>query len=253
MPANISIVDEGGVRRITIARAHKANALRPEECAAIQHAVEEASTVARVIVFRGEGVRSFSAGMDVAAFLGLDTASARKLIESVRGMLHAVRTSPLPTIAAINGACIGAALELAAACDFRIAVDTAVFGLPEVKLGIPSVLDAALLQQYVGLSLAREMILFGDLYPAARMAGAGFLNRMVTAAELDDAVRDTLARLLPLTRTVLAAQKRLFEVWQNHGLEAANRISVDVFAGTFDEPETITAIEAYGARIARRS
>ena len=99
--------------------------------------------------------------MDVSAFLVLNASTARAFIVPLKVMLNTVRMAPLPTIAGINGGCIGAGLELAAACDLRIAVNTAKFGLPEIKVGIPSALDAALLQQYLGLARAKEMMILG--------------------------------------------------------------------------------------------
>ena len=72
----------------------------------------------------------------------------------------------------VHGYCLGAGFELALACDVRVSTPDSQFGLPEVKVGIPSVIDAALLPRYVGLGLAKEMILTGDLYPADRRSRA---------------------------------------------------------------------------------
>jgi enoyl-CoA hydratase/carnithine racemase len=83
------------------------------------------------------------------------------LISSVRDCIGAIRRAPVPTVAMINGYCLGAASELALACDLRVAHLDVFVGLPEVKLGIPSVADAALLHHYVGLSRAKEIILTG--------------------------------------------------------------------------------------------
>jgi enoyl-CoA hydratase/carnithine racemase len=245
MSSNIAVRDADGARWITIAREHKANALLPADCDAIRRHVEETPPESRAIVFRGAGNRAFCAGMDVAAFLALDAGSARAYIEPLKDMLNAVRTAPLPTIAGINGGCIGAGIELAAACDLRVAVDTATFGLPEIKVGIPSALDAALLQQYVGLAKAKEMIILGELETAQEMHRCGLLNRLVAPGELDAALAELVAKVQPFTRTVVTAQKRMFEVWQNHGIGTANEVSVDVWAAVFTQPETMESIAAY--------
>ena len=92
---------------------------------------------------------------------------------------------PRPTVALVNGYCMRAGFEMALACDLRVAhTHRCNWVLPEVKLGIPSVVDAALLQQFVGLSKAKEIILTGDLYPLADLAHTGIANRIVDPSEL---------------------------------------------------------------------
>lgn len=247
MSPNISVRDAGGACWITLSRETKANSLLPSDCLAIRRYVEDAVAKPdiKAIVFGGAGTRAFCAGMDVGSFLELNASTARSSVEALKDMLNTVRTAPIPTIAGINGACIGAGIELAAACDLRIAVTSAIFGLPEIKVGIPSALDAALLQQYLGLAKAKEMIILGDLHSAAEMERCGFLNRVVEPAELEDALREIVAKVQPFTRTVTAAQKRMFEVWQNHGIATANEISVDVWSAVFTQPETMASIAEY--------
>ena len=247
MASNIRVEDVDRARWITIAREQKANALMPDDCRAIQDLVEDIPDGIEVVVFRGAGVRSFSAGMDVVAFLDLDAGTARAYIEPLKEMLNAVRMLPLPTIAAINGACIGAGIELAAACDLRIAASHARFGLPEIKVGIPTALDAALLQQYIGLGRTKQMILTGEFHSAEEMQRWGLLTDVVPVEQLDDAARKLVGKLVGNTRAVVAAQKRMFEVWQNHGIQTANEVSVDVWSAVFTDPETLASIARYKA------
>lgn len=134
-------------------------------------------------------------------------------------------------------------------CDVRVASENAVFGMPEIKVGIPSVLDAALLQQHVGLSKAKEMLLTGDLYGAEEMDRHGFLNKLVEPNRLDEEAALMLERLTSHSGTALAAQKRLFATWQNANLEGAIGTSVDEFARVFDKEETRAAIEDYAGRL----
>jgi enoyl-CoA hydratase/carnithine racemase len=219
----------------------------PDDCVAIGRYVEEAIARPEIkaIVFTGAGDRAFCAGMDVGAFLALNASTARGFIEPLKDMLNTVRQAAVPTIAGINGGCIGAGLELAAACDLRIAVNTAVFGLPEIQVGIPSALDAALLQQYIGLSKAKEMIILGEIYSAREMNDWGFLNQLVEPDELEASLNKVVAKVQPFTRTVTASQKRMFETWQNFGIKDANDISVDLWAAVFTEDETMEAIAEY--------
>lgn len=238
------IIDDAGVRRITFDRPEIANALRIEDLDHVADAVRGIDDATRAIVFVGTGERAFSAGMHLDTFRGATPASARRLIGRVGDCLRAVRQSPVPTLAVLNGACLGAAFELALACDVRIARAGARVGLPEVKLGIPSVVDAALLPAFVGLSRAREMILTGEQYDVEDL-GAAFANRVVAADALGAETERMLAALTAPTRQVLAAQKRLFETWLDSGISAAVAASIDVFAQVFADPATAAAVESY--------
>src|SRR4051812_34490461 len=144
----------------------------------------------------------------------------------------------------LNGACLGVAFELALACDLRVARSGAMVGLPEVKLGIPSVVDAALLPAYVGLSRAREMILTGDSV-AVEELGASFANRIVAASELRPSMDRLLTSVLAHTTTVIAGQKSLFETWLNAGIADSVAASIDVFGDVFADPSTGDAVDAY--------
>jgi enoyl-CoA hydratase/carnithine racemase len=88
-------------------------------------------------------------------------------------------------------------------------------GLPEIKLGLPCILDSALLQLYVGLAFAKEMILTGRLYPAERLADAGVVTVVKEHAELVDEVDALLAEFADASRVAIASQKRVFDAWQN--------------------------------------
>jgi enoyl-CoA hydratase len=251
--AAIEVRDDGdGVRWITFSRPEKLNALQPEDLEAITRALTDRSPPPRAAVLTGSGERAFSAGMHLDAFQGLDPDSARALIETVRDCVGSVRTAPFPTISMLNGHCLGVAFEMALACDLRVAARHATVGLPEIKVGIPSVVDAALLQQHVGLSKAKEMILTGDLYPITDLEPLGLFNVVVPAEELESATRRLLARVTPWTPTVVAAQKRLFEIWQNSSLTDGIAASVDEFSRVFESPETLEQVAARQASVGRR-
>jgi enoyl-CoA hydratase len=239
-----TVTDDDHVRWITFDRPEAANALRLDDLDPLADAVRGIGRDIRAIVFTGAGERVFCAGMHLDTFADLDPAAARRMISRLADVLRAVRQAPVATVAMLNGTCIGAALELALACDLRTARPGIRLGLPEVKLGIPSVVDAALLPAFVGLSRAREMILTGDLYELDAF-GPGFANRLVEPVELLDATRELLAKVTAPTREVVAAQKVLFETWLEHGISTSVATSVDVFAGVFAEPATGAAVAAY--------
>jgi len=125
--------------------------------------------------------------------------------------------------------------------------------LPEIKVGIPSVVDAALLQQHVGLSRAKEMILTGDLYAVDEMDRYGLFNAVVPADLLLDETLRMLKRVAIWTPAVTAAQKRLFEIWQNTPLAEGIEASLEIFAEVFSADETAAQVAAQRARIGRRT
>jgi enoyl-CoA hydratase/carnithine racemase len=241
------IHDDNGIRWITLDRPEIRNALQVEDLDHIADGVRSAGPNVRAIIITGAGDRAFSAGMHVKTFADATPDSARNSITRVRDCLGAIRLSPRPTVALVNGYCIGAGFEMALACDLRVAHPQVQFGLPEVKLGIPSVVDAALLQQFIGLSKAKEIILTGDLYPLADFAHTGIANRIVDPSELRATALDLANQLGSYTPQVMAAQKGLFETWLNFGLQHGIDTSIEVFAELFADPATVQAIARYRA------
>jgi enoyl-CoA hydratase len=245
------VADSGGVRRITLHRPEAANALTPADLAVIATAVRDVPEEVRAVVLSGGAGRAFSAGMHLDAFLATPAGAGRDLIEQVGRCVGAVRLSSVPTVAVVEGHCLGAAFEMALACDVRICTAAASFGLPEVRLGIPSVVDAALLVEFVGLGKAKEMILTGGIYPVDTVPGIA--NVVVGTAELDRTVEDMVGLLTAPTREVLAAQKSLFETWLNVGLAEGIEVSKRVFGDVFALAVTQDAIAAYAAERRRRT
>jgi enoyl-CoA hydratase/carnithine racemase len=242
------VTDLDDVRRVRFDRPRQLNAITRDDVRTVTAAVRSLPPQVAAVVFCGTGATAFSAGVHTDVFDGLSTASAREFISELGEMLGAVRRAPVPTLCSVGGYCLGGAMELAMACDLRVASTTALFGMPEIKVGIPSVLDAALLQQHVGLSKAREILLTGDLYTAEEMDRFGFLNVVVPPEELESATSAMVRRVATHSRPATAAQKRLFETWQNCGLQASVEASVGEFAEVFGHPETLDHVRAYRAR-----
>ncbi len=238
------VTDTDGVRWITFDRPEVLNALTLEDLDVVRAAATGLDDAIRAIVFTGSGERAFSAGMHLDTFTSADPGEGRKLIERVGACIRAVRLAPLPTIAMVNGYCLGAAFELALACDLRVAHDDVRFGLPEVKLGIPSVVEAALLRHHVGLSKATELILTGELYAPAELPD-GLVNRLVPPEELRAATNELVRVVTANTPEVIAAQKELFATWLDASFEQGIETSMDVFGRVFALPATRAAIERY--------
>jgi enoyl-CoA hydratase/carnithine racemase len=240
-----SIEDNGGIRWLTLNRPDELNALTRDDLRVLRDAVQTVPAGIGALVLSGAGARAFSAGVHIDIFPGLTAHAARAFITELGTVMQAIRSAPVPSVCAIQGYCLGGAMELAMACDLRVAATDAVFGMPEIKVGVPSVLDAALLQQYVGLSKAKEMLLTGDHYPVAELEGTGFLNQTVAPDALRAAARGLAERVGCHARPAIAAQKRLFETWQEVGHRAAVAASVGEFAEVFAQPDTLERVAAY--------
>jgi enoyl-CoA hydratase/carnithine racemase len=237
--------DGGRIAIVTIDNAAKLNtlnrAIMTEFIAAMADLAQDRAL--RAVVLTGSGERAFVGGADIAEMAALEAASARAFITLVHRSCDALRRLPVPVIARVQGFALGAGMELAAACDLRVAADTARFGMPEVKLGIPSVVEAALLPGLIGWGRTRELLLLGEVYPAAEAAAWGFLEKVVPAAELDAAVETWLASLISAGPEAIKLQKRLIRRWEELPIPDAVEAGIDFFAASWasDEPGRMMA------------
>src|SRR4029079_15640368 len=116
----------------------------------------------RCLIVTGEGERSFIGGANLLELETLDPQTGRAFLTKIHTMCQVLRDLPVPVIARVNGFCLGAGLEVMAACDMDIASGNAVFGMPEVKIGLPSVVEAALLPQLSGWGRTKVMLYTGE-------------------------------------------------------------------------------------------
>jgi enoyl-CoA hydratase/carnithine racemase len=189
---------------------------------------------AAVLTARG---RAFSAGLDVRLLGGLDAAGARALISALHRALDAVHRAPIPVVAAVDGPCLGAGFELALACDLRVATTAATFGLPEVRVGIPSVIEAALLPSVVGWGRAAELLLTGEPISAQQALTWGLVTQVVEPGRLTAATEDLVGRILAGGPRALRLQKELLVRWRHTDLATAIRDGIDAFARAFETQE----------------
>src|SRR5215472_6548893 len=160
----ITVDHRGPYVWVTFDRPDKLNVLHAEDLPGLRDIIVNLDPDVTGLIFTGAGASAFSAGVNIETFVGMDRSTAKAFIGQLAGIMQAIRQLPVVTVAAVSGYCLGGAFELALACDLRVVTPTAAFGLPEIKVGVPSVIDAALLPAFVGLSKAREMILTGDAY-----------------------------------------------------------------------------------------
>jgi enoyl-CoA hydratase len=222
------------------------NLLDPELIAAVHAAFAGlgADPTIRAAVLTGRG-RAFTGGMNVNVLHDLDVASAKALIASIHAMIASVHHAPFPVIARVNGFCLGAGFELALACDLRIASTAARFGLPEVRVGVPSVIEAALLPAMVGPGRAAEMLLTGESVGAAQAHAWGLVNHAVPLEELDAAVAATVDKILAGAPAAIRLQKELMLRWRYTDLAAAIEYGVNAFATAYATPEPREGARAF--------
>jgi enoyl-CoA hydratase len=238
------------VGRVIINNPAKLNALSSEVMGAFIGAVEQLSRddAIRAVVVTGAGEKAFVGGADIDEMAGLDAASARVFIGRVHRCCEVVRELSVPVIARIEGFALGAGLELAAACDLRAASETARFGMPEVKLGMPSVVEAALLPMLVGWGRAREILLLGELFSAREAEAWGLVQRVVPASALDEAVEGWIGSVLAAAPSAVRLQKRLIGLWEERPVRAAILAGIDAFATAYQSDEPAAAIARYRHR-----
>jgi enoyl-CoA hydratase len=248
----VNVRDEGAIRWVTFDRPGKLNAFRDEDLKAVIDALGSLPAQTEAVAFEGAN-GNFSAGVYLEEFSGFDLKSSMKHIRLVSQFLKTVRALELPTIAAIEGYCVGLAFDLALVSDFRIASDRSKFAMPEVNVGMPCVLDISLLQQHIGLTRAKEMMLTGGFYPASDMHDWGFINRLVPAGSAHEAAAHFAETLLVgKSPTAIASQKRLFEVWLQYPHQQGVEVSLMEFGMNFSDPDTQNWVTRYRAEMASK-
>jgi len=223
------------------------NLLHPDLVAEMARSIDDLgiNPDIRVVVIQGSGERAFSGGVDVSQMKSFSPLEAEKFIRSLHALMRKIMTLRQPVIASIAGPCLGGAMELAMACDLRIGADDSLFGLPEIRVGIPSVIEASLLSKFVGLSKARELILMGDIIDAQEAQGMGLLNRIVSRDNLEKETREMAERLLKLSPHILSVQKDILDKWLNLSEEQGAEYSAKAFALCFATSHPREAMEAF--------
>lgn len=244
------------VAHVTLDNAAKLNTLNSalmKEFAARIGALAKDDSL-RAVVLTGAGDRAFIGGADIDEMAGLDGTTARAFITRVHRCCAALRDLPVPVIGRINGYALGAGMEVAAACDLRVAADTAVFGMPEVKLGIPSVVEAALLPSLVGWGRTRQMLLLGETFGAADAQAWGLVEAVVPATGLDAQVEAWLESLLAAEPGAVRLQKALIRRWEDLPMKDAIAAGIDAFEAAWSTPAPAKAMADFqAARAARRT
>ena len=235
--------DSRGVVRLTICNAGPLNILGSAAINSVREGLEVLATERqiRALVISGQSEKSMIGGADIKEMATLDRYSAEKFITGLRDLCEAARAFPAPVIARIPGWCLGAGLEFAAACDFRVAAHDAQFGMPEVRVGIPSVIHAALLPRLIGWSRARWLVMTAKNIDAPTALAWGLVDVVASEGGLDAAVERVVEALLECGPEALRAQKALLKEWEELPLKESVNLSIGTFGRAFltDEPRRL--------------
>ena len=237
----------GVVATVTVDHGAKLNIMTPAMCEDFVARVREAAAGEdmRAIVLTGAGERAFIGGADINAMATFDSASARNFITALHETCAILREVDVPVIGKIRGYCLGGGMEIAAACDMRVASPDAVFGMPEVRVGIPSVIEAALLPNLIGWGKTCELLFTGATVDAEAALAMGFVQRVVPADALDGAVDEWLAGILETGPRALALQKQLMRRWENLALREEINAGIDTFAAAYESDEPTRMMGAF--------
>ncbi len=234
----------GNVAWVTFDQARRLNVVGSSMLEKALIVLESLSSIdgLRAVVLSGAGSRAFIGGADIREFATFDETLAIQFITRIHKVCDAIRRLPVPSIARIQGYCLGAGMEIAAACDMRAADTSARFGMPEVRVGVPSVIEAALLPGLIGWGKTRELLLTGDMIDAKEAADCGFLQSLTEPGELDARVQTWLASILNSGPIALRLQKQLIQDWETLSLQDAVQRGIGVFGAAYrtDEPGRFT-------------
>ena len=251
---DVLIRRNGGVATISINNAARLNCLGQAQIVAFIDAVTVLADDPdlRVLIVTGEGDRAFMGGANLLELGELNPARARDFLILVHRMCKVLRDLPVPVIARVNGFCLGAGLEVMAACDMHIASDNAVFGMPEVKIGLPSVVEAALLPQLIGWGRTKLLIYTGDNIDARTALEWGLVEKVVPASELDEALGRWVDSIVESGPKAIRLQKELIRDWEAMPVNEAIEAGIRTIAKAYQSDEPVRMVGAAIKRLKDR-
>lgn len=199
----------------------------------------------RCVVLEGGDGGPFIGGADIKEMAALTPVTAREFITHLHELCAAITDAPVPVIASVRGYALGGGMEVAMACDIRISAESAQWGMPEVRVGLPSVIEAALLPRLVGRGCAANLLYRGGIITAAEAFRIGLVEECVPDDGLPAAVHAAVADILRCGPRAIRAQKRLLRAWAEQPLSESIRMSIDEFAATFEAGEPREGLSAF--------
>jgi enoyl-CoA hydratase/carnithine racemase len=244
----VDVAREGEVAVLHLNRPEKLNAISSEVERALHAALgSDVVRTSGAVIVTGEG-RAFSAGADIAEFEGRSPEDVLRYYNDTGGVYEELAALPQPTIAAIHGYCLGGALELALALDFRIADETAVFGFPEVSLGIlASSGGLHRVTRLLGPARAKELFLLSERFGADEARRAGMVTEVVAEGAALERALEVAARLAALPRDAVAVTKQAIDAASAAPREAALLIERLAYAALAQTQAARDAAAGFGS------
>ncbi len=230
---------EGAIVKITVNRPEVLNTFTPDLVLNLTDTIQKWNEEpnVRVMILTGSGDRAFVGGVDVRTFVDLKPDGAERFITDIHNCFLAIRQSDKIVIACINGYTLGAGLEMAASCDLRIASERARLGMPEVKVGLPSVIEAAYLPRLIGLGPAAELLYLGEMITAQEALRIGLVNKVVPHEKLTEATLSMANTILENGPTAMRLQKKLIAKWMDLHLRSSIEEGIQSFRESFKTRE----------------
>ena len=242
---------DDGITVLTIDRQEKLNSLNPQVVEEIRQALLNLEDEPpRVMIVTGAGEKAFVAGADIAAMNEMSALEAKRFSELSQAAMKLLDRSLIPTIAAVNGFALGGGCEIALACDIRIAAENALFGFPEVTLGIlPGMGGTQRLPRLVGPGIAKELIFSGRRIKAEEARMLNLVNRVVPEGEAFKAAKELAEEIAANGPVAVRHAKAAMNKAQDVDLTTGLEYEADQFALLF---ATEDAREGMGAFVERR-
>lgn len=218
----LTIEKKGHVVILTLNRPDKLNAINQTMITELHDALLtiQRDPLARCLVITGAGKKAFAAGADIAEMEHMDFFGAKAFAEKGCAVMHSIETLPIPVICAVNGFALGGGMELALACDVRIAAENAIFGLPEASLGvIPGFGGTVRLSRIAGHAVAAEMIFSAGTIDADCAKRYGIVNRTVPLHELMEYTCGLAGKISGNAPLAVRAAKRSMRLSQDIKME----------------------------------
>ncbi|MCS7050948.1 MAG: enoyl-CoA hydratase-related protein [Thermomicrobium sp.] len=233
---------------VTVERPERLNALDTAMLQALLAAFRDLASDESIhaVILTGAGDRAFIAGADISEMVDKDPAGALAFAELGHAVCQAIEEAPQPVIAAVNGYALGGGCELALACDVRLASDRAVFGQPEVTLGIPPGWGGSQrLPRVVPPGIARELLYTGRRVSAEEALRIGLVNAVYPADELLDRARDLARQIAANGPVAVRLTKRAVRFGLEHGLAAGSAYERQCFAFAFTTDDRREGMRAF--------
>ncbi len=237
---NIIFIVLESIATITFNRPEILNALSAEALKEFSHALDEinADEDIRALILTGAGEKSFIAGADIKEFPTFNGLKAKSFSETGHILMNKLQELPIPVIAAVNGFALGGGCEVALACDFIYASEDAMFGLPEINLGIiPGFGGTQRLPRLVGRNMAKEMIFTGKMISADEAKSIGMVNKVFPLEKLMDEAVTTAKTIASKGKVSVRAAKQAIDNGVNVDLTTGCRIEIDAFALCLASPD----------------